>query len=403
MLVFGTRPDAVKMAPVVHALRAHPAAFAPIVAVTAQHREMLDQVLALFTITPDYDLGIMTEQQSLAEITVRTLEGLSAILPQTAPDLVLVQGDAAPSFVGSLAAFYQRIPVGHVEAGLRTADKYQPFPEEMYRHMTTVLADLHFAPTPAARDNLKREGVPPARILVTGNTVIDALLDVAGRDLVPADPGLRAILGRRGRRVLLLTSHRRENWGDPQQRIFHAVRDLLTQFPDLDLVYPVHPNPIVSRPAQEILGTHPRAHLFAPLDYAANVACMKAASVILTDSGGIQEEAPALGRPVLVLRETTERPEGVVAGTARLVGTDRTRIVTETARLLTDPRAYAKMSRARNPYGDGHAAGRIAGGLLHYFGLVKNRPQEWSVENKGKIGGKALRTRGGLPGRRSGV
>jgi UDP-N-acetylglucosamine 2-epimerase (non-hydrolysing) len=403
MIVFGTRPDAVKMAPVVHALRARPTEFTPIVAVTAQHREMLDQVLALFAITPDHDLGIMTERQSLAEITVRTLEGLSAILPDPPPDLVLVQGDAAPSFVGSLAAFYRHIPVGHVEAGLRTADKYQPFPEEMYRRMTTVLADLHFAPTRAARDNLRREGVPRDRILVTGNTVIDALLDVARRDTVPADPGLREILGRNGRRLLLLTSHRRENWGEPQRHIFHAVRDLLNQFPDLDLVFPVHPNPIVGQPAREILGPHPRAHLFAPLDYEANVACMKAAAVILTDSGGIQEEAPALGRPVLVLRETTERPEGIAAGTARLVGTDRTRIVKETVRLLTDPRAYARMSRARNPYGDGRAAARIVAGLCHYFGLSKNRPREFSVDPKGSTMTRVSRARGARPRRRAGV
>lgn len=401
MIVFGTRPDAVKMAPVVHALRAHPDEFTPVVAVTAQHREMLDQVLSLFAIAPDHDLGIMTEQQSLVEITVRTLEGLSAILPTVGPDLVLVQGDAAPSFVGALAAFYRHIPVGHVEAGLRTSDKYQPFPEEMYRRMTTVLTDLHFAPTPAARDNLRKEGIPSARIQVTGNTVIDALLDVARRDSVPQDPLLREVLGRRGRRVLLLTSHRRENWGDPQRRIFHAVRDLLTRFPDLDVVFPVHPNPIVSRPAREILGAHPRAHLFAPLDYGANVACMKAASVILTDSGGIQEEAPALGRPVLVLRETTERPEGIAAGTARLVGTDHARIVEETARLLTDARAYAKMSRARNPYGDGHAAARIVGGLRHYFGLAKARPREFSVEMLGGPARNGFRPRGARPRRRA--
>ena len=407
MVVFGTRPDAVKMAPVVHALRAHPREFIPIVAVTAQHREMLDQVLTLFGITPDHDLGIMTEQQSLADITTRTLQGLSAILPAAAPDLVLVQGDAAPSFVGSLAAFYRQVPVGHVEAGLRTSDKYQPFPEEMYRRMTTVLADLHFAPTSAARRNLMKEGIPPARILVTGNTVIDALLDVARRDSLPADPRLRGVLSHGGGRVVLLTSHRRENWGDPQRRIFQAVRSLLDRFPDLELVFPVHPNPVVSQPAREILGGHPRAHLFAPLDYGANVACMKAAAVILTDSGGIQEEAPALGRPVLVLRETTERPEGIAAGTARLVGTDQARIIEETARLLTDARAYARMSQARNPYGDGHAAQRIVGGLRHYFGFARNRPREFSVRivdrtRRGAPGGAPAGARSGR-GRRSSV
>ena len=378
MVVFGTRPDAVKMAPVVKALREHPREFTPVVVVTAQHREMLDQVLALFDIRPDHDLGIMTEQQSLVDITIRTLEGLWDCLPRIAPDFVLVQGDAAPSFVGSLAAFYRHIPVGHVEAGLRTADKYQPFPEEMYRRMTTVLADLHFAPTANARENLRVEGVPLERVLVTGNTVIDALLDVARRDPQPADPDLAQVLARAGARVLLLTTHRRENWGDPQRRVFQAVRHLLDRFPDLELVFPVHPNPVVSRLANEILGDHARAHLYAPFDYATNVSCMKAAAVILTDSGGIQEEAPALGRPVLVLRETTERPEGVRAGTARLVGTNAGRIVEETVRLLTDPAAEARMSHARNPYGDGHAADRIVGALRHYFGFVPALPQEFA-------------------------
>ena len=377
MVVFGTRPDAVKMAPVVKALRERPREFTPVVVVTAQHREMLDQVLALFDIRPDHDLGIMTEQQSLVDITTRTLEGLWDRLPRIAPDFVLVQGDAAPSFVGSLAAFYRHIPVGHVEAGLRTADKYQPFPEEMYRRMTTVLADLHFAPTAIARENLRAEGVPLRRVLVTGNTVIDALLDIARRDPQPADPDLARVLTRAGARVLLLTTHRRENWGDPQRRVFQAMRHLLDRFPDLELIFPVHPNPVVSQPANEILGDHARAHLYAPFDYATNVSCMKAAAVILTDSGGIQEEAPALGRPVLVLRETTERPEGLRAGTARLVGTDAGRIVEETVRLLTDPAAHAGMSHARNPYGDGHAAERIVAALRHYFGFVPALPQEF--------------------------
>jgi UDP-N-acetylglucosamine 2-epimerase (non-hydrolysing) len=366
------------MVPIVRALRVFPEEFAPVVVVTGQHREMLDQVLTLFGIVPDYDLNIMTEEQSLADITVRTLEGLWGLLPRVTPDLVIVQGDAAPCFGGALAAFYRQIPVAHVEAGLRTADKYQPFPEEMYRRMTTVLADLHFAPTTTARTNLEREGVPPARITVTGNTVIDALLEVARRDEPPADPRVRAVLVRPGRR-LLLTSHRRENWGDPQRRIFQAVRELLDRVPDLELIFPVHPNPVVVRPAQEILGDHPRAHLVAPLDYATVVSCMKAAALILTDSGGIQEEAPALGRPVLVLRETTERPEGVRAGTARLVGTDRGQIVRAATELLTDADAYARMSRARNPYGDGRATERIRSALRHYFGFSPNLPEEFSV------------------------
>ncbi len=374
----GTRPDAIKMAPVVRALRRRPEEFACVVVATAQHREMLDQVLALFGIVPDYDLDIMTEGQSLADITVRTLDRLWDVLPRVRPDLVVVQGDAAPCFLGALSAFYRKIPVAHVEAGLRTADKYQPFPEEMYRRMTTVLADLHFAPTEGARAHLEREGVPSSRITVTGNTVIDALLDVAGRNDAPADPRLRAALARAGRRILL-TSHRRENWGEPQRRIFLAVRDLLDRFPDLEVVFPVHPNPVVAEPAREILGGHPRTHLFPPLDYAATISCLRAATVVLTDSGGIQEEAPALGRPVLVLRETTERPEGIDAGTARLVGTDRARIVEAVSRLLTDEVEYARMSRARNPYGDGRAAERIVGAIRHYFGLTPNPPDEFTV------------------------
>lgn len=378
MAVLGTRPDAIKMAPVVRALRESPAEFTPVVVATAQHREMLDQVLAWFEIIPDFDLDIMTEGQSLADVTVRTLRGLADVIPRAAPDLVLVQGDAAPSFVGALAAFYRRIPVAHIEAGLRSADKFQPYPEEMYRRMTTVLADLHFAPTAGARAHLRREGVPAERITVTGNTVIDALVEVAGRNAHPADPRLRAVLARPARRVLL-TSHRRENWGEPQRRIFLAAHDLLDRFPTLELIFPVHPNPVVAQPAREILGAHPRAHLFEPFDYASVVRCMKASTVILTDSGGIQEEAPTLGRPVLVLRETTERPEGVRAGTARLVGTDRARIVQAASQLLTDAAAYRRMSRARNPYGDGRAARRIVGVLRHYFGFTQKLPAEFRV------------------------
>jgi UDP-N-acetylglucosamine 2-epimerase (non-hydrolysing) len=376
--VFGTRPDAVKMAPVVRALAGRPEEFRPVVAVTAQHRHMLDQVLDVFDLHPDFDLDIMTERQSLIDISVRTLTRLEDVLPAIAPDMVVVQGDAAPCFLGALAAFYRKIPVAHVEAGLRTLDKYQPFPEEMYRRMVSALADLHFAPTAAARANLEREGIPLSRIVVTGNTVIDALLDVARRDLPPPDPALARVLAAPGRR-LLLTSHRRENWGEPQRRIFTAVRRLLDEFEDLTLIFPVHPNPVVARPAEEILGGHPRAHLFAPFEYTTVVAVMKAATLLLTDSGGIQEEGPALGRPVLVLRETTERPEGVDAGTARLVGTDEGRILAAARELLTDPAAYARMSRARNPYGDGRAAGRIVGALRRFFGFTDDPAEQFDV------------------------
>jgi UDP-N-acetylglucosamine 2-epimerase (non-hydrolysing) len=377
LAVFGTRPDAVKMAPVVRALASHPSEFSAVVVATAQHRQMLDQVLEVFDIRPDYDLDIMTEQQSLIDISVRTLGRLDEVLPKIAPDLVMVQGDAAPCFLGALAAFYRKIPVAHVEAGLRTADKYQPFPEEMYRRMVAVLADLHFAPTAAARANLEREGIPASRITVTGNTVIDALLDVARRDLPAVDPRLRDALARPGRR-LLMTTHRRENWGDPQRHIFAATRRLLDEFADLALIFPVHPNPTVARPAHDMLGGHPRAYLFEPFDYTTTVAVMKAATLILTDSGGIQEEAPALGRPVLVLRETTERPEGIDAGTASLVGTDEGRILAAARQLLTDPAAYARMSRARNPYGDGRASERIVGTLRHYFGFTPTSPEEFT-------------------------
>lgn len=378
MVVFGTRPDALKMAPVVRALRTHRDEFAPVVVVTAQHREMLDQVLRLFSIEPDHDLNVMTGGQSLADITIRTLRGLERVIEQVAPAIVVVQGDAAPSYVGALAAFYRKIAVAHVEAGLRTDDKYQPYPEEMYRRMTSVLADLHFAPTATARANLEREGVARERITVTGNTVIDTLLDVAGRDDVTVDPGVQEVLARPGRRVLL-TTHRRENWGEPQHRIFHAVLDLLDRFVDLELLFPVHLNPVVSDPARAILGTHPRAHLFPPLDYASIVRTMQAATLILTDSGGIQEEAPALGRPVLVLRDTTERPEGIQAGTARLVGTDPAAILGAASELLTDRAAYARMAQARNPYGDGRAAERIVAVLLRHFGFAVNIPDEFSV------------------------
>jgi UDP-N-acetylglucosamine 2-epimerase (non-hydrolysing) len=376
LVVLGTRPDAIKMAPVIASLRQFPEEFRPVVVATAQHREMQDQVLEWFGIAPDYDLDIMTENQSLADITIRTLGGLWDVFAEVSPDFVLVQGDAAPCFVGALAAFYRKVPVGHVEAGLRTRDKYQPFPEELYRRMTTVLADLHFAPTRTARAHLVAEGVPPERITVTGNTVIDALLEVVRRKAPPRDPRLREILGRPGRRILL-TTHRRENWGAPQRRIFEAVRALLDELPDLELVFPVHPNPVVSQPAYEVLGAHPRAHLFPPLDYPTVVACMEDATLILTDSGGIQEEAPSLGRPVLVLRDTTERPEGVRAGTAALVGTDRELILRTALDLLTDPEAYDRMSRARNPYGDGRAAARIVAALRRYFGFTATPPEEF--------------------------
>jgi len=374
MTIFGTRPEAVKMAPVVLRLR-ETDDFRPVVTVTGQHREMLDQVTRLFGITPDHDLDIMLPEQSLVDITTRALRGLYRVLGESRPAMVLVQGDAHTTFIGALAAFYHRIPIGHIEAGLRTADKYQPFPEEVNRRMTTVLSDLHFAATPAARANLLLEGVAPRSVVVTGNTVIDALHLVKDRPDIALPDGLPS-LG--GRRLLLVTTHRRENWGEPLREIYLALVELLDRHPDLELVFSVHRNPTVRRAVRDVLHGHPRAHLIEPPDYGPWIKLMQRAYLILTDSGGIQEEATALGRPVLVLRRVTERPEGVAAGTLRLVGTDRRRIVEEASRLLTDPSAYEAMARAHNPFGDGRAAERIVHALRYYFGSTTTPPTEFS-------------------------
>ncbi|MDR7427780.1 MAG: UDP-N-acetylglucosamine 2-epimerase (non-hydrolyzing) [Armatimonadota bacterium] len=371
--IFGTRPEAVKMAPLVEALR-QCGDFQPLVVVTGQHREMLDQVLSVFDIVPDHDLDIMLPEQGLSDIVTRALQGLSSLLERLRPAMVLVQGDAHTCFVGALAAYYHRLPVGHVEAGLRTADKYQPFPEEMNRRLVSVLADLHFAPTEQARQNLLREAVDPGRIFVTGNTVIDALQAVATRATGALPPQIPPL---EGRRLLLVTTHRRENWGEPLRQIYLALLALLERYPDVELVFSVHPNPAVRRVVHQVLRGHPRAHLLEPPEYVPWVALMRRAHLILTDSGGIQEEAPALGKPVLVLRQVTERPEGIQAGTARLVGTDRARIVAEAGRLLSDPAAYEAMARRQNPYGDGRAAERIVEALRFYFGRRPSPPEEF--------------------------
>ena len=362
MPIFGTRPEAVKMAPVIKELQRYPEQVRLQVAVTAQHREMLDQILRIFDITPDFDLNIMQPGQTLAGITTRALSGLDDLLAREKPDLVLVQGDTATVFAGALAAFYQKIAVGHVEAGLRTDNKYDPFPEEMMRRLTGVLADLHFAPTEQSRDNLLRGGVPPERIFVTGNTVIDALLSVAEQIPDAPDPG--------GRRRILVTAHRRENWGEPLRQVCLALRDLVEAFPDVEVTYAMHRNPVVRETAVEVLGDLDRVSLIEPPDYQPFVGMMKASTLIITDSGGVQEEAPSLGKPVLVVRRTTERPEGVTAGTVKLVGTDREEIVQEARRLLEDPAAYAEMARSRNPYGDGQAAPRIRAAILDHFGIA---------------------------------
>jgi UDP-N-acetylglucosamine 2-epimerase (non-hydrolysing) len=364
LAVMGTRPEAVKMAPVVRALQANPA-FDAKVALTAQHREMLDQVLRQFEITGDVDLDIMRPGQTLGQITIRALEGLERAIADLQPRVVLAQGDTTTVFAAALAAFYAKIPFGHIEAGLRTGNKYSPYPEEMNRRLAGVLTDLHFAPTPMARENLLAENVPADTIFVTGNTVIDALLFAAKPRPLPADLAwIDAIDGP----LILVTAHRRENWGTPLQQACLGMRDLLAAVPNAHLVYAVHRNPVVRETAQAVLGAEPRAHLIEPPDYFDFVQVMTRARLILTDSGGIQEEAPSLGVPVLVLRDTTERPEAVQAGMAKLIGPDRARIVDEGTRLLTDPQAHAAMARAANPYGDGTAAERIAEILQEKYG-----------------------------------
>jgi UDP-N-acetylglucosamine 2-epimerase (non-hydrolysing) len=353
LLIFGTRPEAIKMAPVNLRLQ-EAGGFQVKVAVTAQHRQMLDQVLNIFGIVPDYDLDLMTPDQDLFDVTVRALAGLKEVLTIERPELVLVHGDTTTTFAAALAAYYLRIPVGHVEAGLRTDDLFDPFPEEANRRLISQLGLLHFAPTDRAAANLRASGVV-GEIHTTGNTVIDALLLMAGTAPEWEVPGLDW----KRQRVLLATVHRRENWGERLQHIGRGFLELLDRFPDTALLLPLHRNPTVREPLQALLGHHPRAFLTEPLDYDRLVAAMRGCTLLLTDSGGLQEEAPALGKPVLVLRRTTERPEAVEAGTAKLIGTESDAIVTEASRLLDDPEAYESMARAHNPFGDGQASARI--------------------------------------------
>lgn len=370
LTVFGTRPEAIKMAPLVHALAAADGIESR-VCVTAQHREMLDQVLALFEIKPDFDLNIMSPGQSLEEITSRILQGISPVLKSYQPDMILVHGDTATTFAASLASFYQQIPVGHVEAGLRTGNLYSPWPEEANRKLTSVLAELHFAPTETSQINLLTEGMPKSRVTVTGNTVIDALFWV--RDRIKADDSMRSALHAQlpeltpEQPLLLVTGHRRESFGGGFERICEALRALALRYPDLVIVYPMHLNPNVREPVNRLLKGLANVHLIEPLDYLPFVYLMDRATVILTDSGGVQEEAPSLGKPVLVMRDTTERPEAVTAGTVRLVGTNVEKIISEVSRLLNDPAAYRDMSLAHNPYGDGYACGRIVQRLREWF------------------------------------
>ena len=376
MTIFGTRPEAIKMAPLVLELQSRQG-IQPICCVTAQHREMLDAVLEIFRLKPDYDLNIMEPRQTLSTITTKCLLGMEGVLEEAKPDLVLVHGDTSTTFAGALAAFYRQIPVGHVEAGLRTWDKYSPFPEEMNRKLVGDIADLHFCPTPANRENLAREGITDG-VFVTGNTVIDALKTTVRTDYSFSTQALNG-LDYTGKRIILVTCHRRENYGQPMANIMTALRRIADAFPDVELVYPVHLSPVVREAAGKYLSGHPRIHLIDPLSADEMHNLMARAYLVMTDSGGLQEEAPALGRPVLVLRRETERPEAVQAGTVKLAGTEEEEIFSLAAELLSDERAYHAMAHAVNPYGDGQACRRIADAIEWKFGLRAERPGEFQA------------------------
>lgn len=366
MCVFGTRPEAVKLAPVVHALH-RSEKLEPIVTLTAQHREMLDQMLKWFGITPDHDLNLMKHGQTLSDLTARVIKAMDEILDQVNPDMILVQGDTVTVMAASLAAFYKKIPVGHVEAGLRTEDRYNPFPEEMSRRLTGRLATLHFAPTPLAVQNLAKEGIID-NVFQTGNTVIDALLDTSRRlDESAVDQSLFADVDFEKYRVLLVTAHRRENWGQGMSEIALALRAIAEEFPDVQIFYPIHKNRIVRESIEPVFAGHKRLICVEPLDYVPFVYAMRKCNFVLTDSGGIQEEAPALGKPVLVMRTNTERPEAVTAGAAKLVGVMQEGIVSAARELLNTPESYKSMSSAVNPFGDGEASKRIVDAIEHYF------------------------------------
>lgn len=377
MTVFGTRPEAIKMCPLVLEMQKYPDFIEPIVAVTAQHREMLDQVLQLFKITPDYDLNIMTAGQTLYDVTGRALAGLKDVLAAARPDMVLVHGDTTTTFVGALASFYAQISVGHVEAGLRTGNKFSPYPEEMNRKLTGAIADVHFAPTATSKSNLLKENIDPTTIVVTGNTVIDALQTTVRTGYQFADAGLQQVLTS-GKRLILVTTHRRENLGEPMRHVYKALRQVLETHPDTEAIFPVHKNPKVREIVDAELGNLDQVHLIEPLDYEPFANLMAKVDIVLTDSGGIQEEAPALGKPVLVLRDTTERPEAVDAGTVKLVGTGYEDVLRETNLLLDDAEYYQSMAEAANPYGDGRACERIIKHILHKNGYSVKILSEFS-------------------------
>ncbi len=377
MTIFGTRPEAIKMAPLVLELEKQSEHFESIVTVTAQHRQMLDQVLEIFSITPDHDLNIMKDRQTLMDVTTRGLEGLDAVMKEVKPDIVLVHGDTTTTFVAALAAFYNKVVVGHVEAGLRTWNKYSPYPEEMNRQLTGVMADLHFSPTPNSAKNLLDENKPEEAIFVTGNTAIDALATTVSEDYS------HPILDRLGDdRLILLTAHRRENLGEPMRNMFKAVKRLVDEHDDVQVIYPVHLNPVVRELADEVLGNDPRIHLIEPLGVYDFHNFASRAHIILTDSGGVQEEAPSLGVPVLVLRDTTERPEGIEAGTLKLAGTEEETIYGLAKELLTNQEAYQSMAKAANPYGDGNASKRIAEAIRYYFKQIDQAPAAYDPLNQ---------------------
>ncbi|QWF36067.1 UDP-N-acetylglucosamine 2-epimerase (non-hydrolyzing) [Latilactobacillus curvatus] len=377
MTVFGTRPEAIKMAPVVNALKKRSDEFDTVTVVSAQHRQMLDQVLDIFNIIPDYDLDIMQQRQTLSGITARVITKLDDVINETKPDVILVHGDTTTTFAASISAFYHQVVIGHVEAGLRTWQKYSPYPEEMNRQLTDILADLYFAPTVQSKDNLLKESHSEKNIFITGNTAIDALKQTVNQDY--HHNILEEI--KQNQRIILVTMHRRENQGEPMKRVFKVMREVVDSHPDVEIIYPVHLNPVVQEAAESILGNHKRIHLIDPLDVVDFHNLAARSYLIMTDSGGVQEEAPSLGKPVLVLRDTTERPEGVAAGTLKLVGTTSDMVKTAMVELLDNQESYDEMAHAKNPYGDGMAAERILDSIAYYFGMRKEHPNEFSIKN----------------------
>lgn len=375
MTVFGTRPEAIKMAPVVNALKKRSDEFEAITVVSAQHRQMLDQVLTIFKIIPDYDLNIMQQRQTLSGITTRVITSLDDVIAETKPDIILVHGDTTTTFAASISAFYHQVAIGHVEAGLRTWQKYSPYPEEMNRQLTDVLADLYFAPTVQSKQNLLKESHSAENIFVTGNTAIDALKQTVNQNYT------HDILNKieKKHRIILVTMHRRENQGEPMRRVFKVMREVVDSHRDVEIIYPVHLNPVVQEAAESILGNHPRIHLIDPLDVVDFHNLAARSYLIMTDSGGVQEEAPSLGKPVLVLRDTTERPEGVDAGTLRLVGTTSETVKSAMVELLDNRQAYDEMAQAKNPYGDGKAANRILDSIAYYFKVNDERPKDFFI------------------------